>query len=245
VKESVVIKSSRYGIHLILNDEISFDRLLCDIKNKFVDSEKFFGEASVVISFEGRDLTSDEQCMIIDCITDNTSIKILCVAERDEILDEVLRQRVELKEQELKAAESCDEKRPVANTFYRGALMPGEEIAVDESIVIIGDVPRTSCVVSKGSIIVLGTLAGSAFAGMDEGADAFIAASDFKPEQFNISGIYGKLPSNLPSSASDKHTKRRNERQGLFSRKSAARLTSERASIARLGDGFIVVSDIE
>jgi septum site-determining protein MinC len=232
VKESVIIKSSRYGIHLILNSEVSFEKLLSDIKNKFVDSEKFFGEAAVVISFEGRELSGDEQSMIIDCISENTSIKILCIAERDEVLDEVLKGRIEAKEKELNTKEP-EENSPIKSTFYRGTLSYGEEIAVDESIVIVGDVPRTASVVSKGSIIVLGALKGRAFAGMDEDTDSFIAALQFEPEQFNICGIYGAPP------------KQKSERQGLFGRKSAAKTASANAMIATLGDGFIAVSPLE
>ena len=42
MKSTVLIKSNRYGITVILDDQISFDELVADVEEKFKDSAKFF-----------------------------------------------------------------------------------------------------------------------------------------------------------------------------------------------------------
>ena len=59
MSQAVVIKSNKYGIHLVLSNEISFKALLDAIVEKFKESEKFFKGAKLAISFEGRKLTHD------------------------------------------------------------------------------------------------------------------------------------------------------------------------------------------
>ena len=44
MSQAVVIKSNKYGIHLVLSNEISFKALLDAIVEKFKESEKFRGK---------------------------------------------------------------------------------------------------------------------------------------------------------------------------------------------------------
>lgn len=86
MSQAVVIKSNKYGIHLVLSNEISFKALLDAIVEKFKESEKFFKGAKLAISFEGRKLTHDEEMAIIDAVTSNTSIEILCIVDHIRIV---------------------------------------------------------------------------------------------------------------------------------------------------------------
>ena len=87
--QPVMIKSSKNGINLILDDKLPFSELLDEIKKKFIDSEKFFKDAKIAISFEGRSLSENEQFEILDVIQQNTSVTIICVIDHDELIDEV------------------------------------------------------------------------------------------------------------------------------------------------------------
>ena len=217
MSQSVIIKSSKNGINLILNPELSFEELLDEILKKFQESEKFFADASFAISFEGKELSDEEKYQIVDVIMSQTKIKILCIIENDEIRDAIIRQKI--KEQQ--AANTPVKK--VSGSFYHGSLLQGEQIETDESIVIIGDVPEGSTVVSKSDIVVLGTLKGSAYAGMDGRPDAFVSALEFLPEKYNIAGIYGP--------AIEK------EKPSLFSKRNK----TSQAKIATVCDGIINV----
>ena len=57
-KDSVVIKSSPYGLTLVLDREISFEQLVRDICKKFATSRSFFGTVTLVLSIEGRPVSA-------------------------------------------------------------------------------------------------------------------------------------------------------------------------------------------
>ena len=94
MSQAVVIKSNKYGIHLVLSNEISFKALLDAIVEKFKESEKFFKGAKLAISFEGRKLTHDEEMAIIDAVTSNTSIEILCIVDHDPDREAYVKQQI-------------------------------------------------------------------------------------------------------------------------------------------------------
>ena len=73
----IIIKSSRYGVNLILNDKTPFPELVSQVGEKFKGTEKFFGNAKMAVSFEGRQLSEKEEKELIDAIMDNSSIQIV------------------------------------------------------------------------------------------------------------------------------------------------------------------------
>lgn len=223
MNQSVVIKSSKNGITLVLHPELPFEQLINEILLKFRESEKFFANASFAISFEGRALSEEEKLTIVDTIMTHTSVKILCIIESDEIRDAVIGRKIEEQKQATAAAAVI---KKANGSFYYGSLTAGEQLETAESIVIIGDIPKGAAVISKSDIVVLGSLHGSAYAGMDGRSDAFIAALDFLPEQYNIAGVYGTPV--LP------------EKVGIFSRRNK----TSQAKIASVCDGIINISPL-
>lgn len=223
MNQAVIIKSSKCGINLVLDSALPFSTLLEEILNRFKESEKFFANASFAISFEGRELTEEEKYQIIDTIMAETSIRILCIIEEDEVRDAVIK----LKMKENQETKAKTDKQPKANgTFYYGSLTQGEHLETAESIVIIGDVPYGAVVVSQSDIVVLGALKGSAYAGMSGRQESFISALEFEPESYNISGIYGEpLPKGKAS---------------LFSKRNK----TPQAMIATVSEGIISVSPL-
>ena len=57
MKNSVILKSFSSGISVIMDDTIPYEELLADIAVKFKEADKFFKDAAVAISLEGRNLT--------------------------------------------------------------------------------------------------------------------------------------------------------------------------------------------
>ena len=225
MNQAVIIKSSRNGINLILNPKLPFSALLDEIVRKFQASEKFFANAAFAISFDGRALSDEEECRIVEEIMEHTKIQILCIVENDEIRDAILQKKME-EQQRLAREATAEEALPARKTegaVYHAGLAEGERLETDESIVILGDVPAGASVVSASDVVILGALHGSAYAGMDGSPDAFIAALDFAPEQYNIGGIYG-----APVEP---------EKNGLFKRNK-----TPQAKIATVCDGIINIS---
>ena len=52
--KEVVLKSNKYGINLILDDKVPFEKLLELIAEKFEETGAFFKDAKMMISLECR-----------------------------------------------------------------------------------------------------------------------------------------------------------------------------------------------
>ena len=71
MKNAVVIKSFQNGLSIFLDDEIPFSKLIEEIAFKFREAAHFFKDASMVVSFEGRELSDQEERRIVNTITAN------------------------------------------------------------------------------------------------------------------------------------------------------------------------------
>jgi septum site-determining protein MinC len=83
MNNSVIIKGNKYGIIVVLSPDEPFEDLKLIIAEKFRESSKFFENAKMAISFEGRKLTTDEQREILDIIGENADMHIVCIMDND------------------------------------------------------------------------------------------------------------------------------------------------------------------
>jgi septum site-determining protein MinC len=185
MSQAVIIKSNKYGINLILDKDLPFAELLTAIKEKFQESEKFFKDAKLAISFEGRELTQEEEYQIIEIITQTTSIEILCIVDNDEAHADLMKQQIDAYYQTIAGNEG---------EFYRGTLRSGQVLESVSSIVIVGDVNPGAKIISQGSIVVLGALKGNAYAGAAGNGNCFIVALEMDPIQIQIGDVLAKSP---------------------------------------------------
>lgn len=183
MSQTVIIKSNKYGINLKLDDTISFEQLLTDIIAKFKDADGFFKDAKMAISFEGRELTSEEEHRIVEAITNNSSVSIVCILDNNELKEALVKKALESQEEE----QACK-----TGQFYKGTLRSGQLLECETSIVVLGDVNPAAKVISKGNIVVLGSLKGNAYAGAGGNENAFVAALDMDPLQIKIGDVIGR-----------------------------------------------------
>ena len=181
--QPVVIKSSKNGINLVLDDKLPFTELLEEIKKKFIDSENFFKNAHIAISFEGRALSQEEQFEIIEMIQQCTTITIICILDHDELMDEVMQRRINAYQ---------ESHSPQTGQFYKGTLRSGQQIESETSMVVLGDVNPGAKVIAKGNIVILGALKGSAYAGANGDSGCFVAALEMDPVQIKIGDYIGR-----------------------------------------------------
>jgi septum site-determining protein MinC len=164
---------------------VPFDELKQLVAEKFKESSKFFENAKMAISFEGRKLTTENQKEILDIISENTDMHIVCVMENDPETEETFKKSVEQKLLELSNN---------SGQFYKGILRSGTSLEFETSVVIIGDVNHGASIVSKGNIIVLGSLKGHAFAGATGNTNSFVVALDMSPTQIRIADTIARAP---------------------------------------------------
>lgn len=202
MKNSVILKSFPNGISVIMDSTLSFEALLEEIGVKFREADSFFKNASVAISLEGRELTEEQEREVLDAITQNSRVNVLCLMGKDEEKNlKFLGIKNKLKFQE---DENCGQ-------FYRGTLKDGASLETEHSIIILGDVCEGSCVYSGKDIVVLGTLMGNAYAGAGGNNNHFVVALDMKPHVLQIGDLvysaqpqktsrwgFGKQPKSVP-----------------------------------------------
>ena len=182
MSQAVVIKSNKYGINLILDRDLPFEELLDAIIAKFLESEKFFRNAEVAISFEGRELNQEEEYRIVEAIT---SIKIICIVDNDEAHAQFVKEQIDAYQEAVTGRDG---------EFYRGTLRSGQVLESASSIVVVGDVNPGAKIISRKNIVVLGALNGNAYAGAGGDGSCFIAALEMDPIQIQIGDILAKSP---------------------------------------------------
>lgn len=174
---TVVIKGNKAGMTVYLTEGIAFEQLLHDIAMKFQESAKFWGSVQMTLTLEGRTLTPEEEILIVQTITDNSQIEILCLIDRD--ANRMQRCEKALNERLMELSSSTGQ-------FFRGNLRGGESLESETSIVIIGDVLQGAKVTAKGNVIVLGELSGTVTAGVAGNNDCVIVAFEMAPTQLKI-----------------------------------------------------------
>lgn len=180
VKNSVILKSFSSGISVIMDEHISYEELLEDIAVKFKEADSFFKNASVAISLEGRILNEQEEREILDVITQNSRLNVLCLMGRDE--EKNIKFLGIQNNLTFQKDENCGQ-------FYRGTLKDGQSIETEHSIVILGDVCAGCSVYSAKDIVVLGSLLGEAYAGAAGSNNHFVVALDMNPEKLRIGDL--------------------------------------------------------
>ncbi len=205
MSQSVVIKSNKYGITVVLSDAIPYEELKSAVADKFKQSAAFFKDADLAISFEGRELVEDQVEELIEIITSNSDINLVCIVDNDKTregifrkaFEKVVKPKPDRREQDrndyedMSRADSVDMAVPEdleskGGQFYKGTLRSGQVIDSKTSVVILGDVNPDAKIISNGNIIVLGALKGMAYAGADGNSSAFVVALDMDPMQIRI-----------------------------------------------------------
>lgn len=179
MKSSVMIKSFPNGLSLFLDETMEFDKLLEEVALKFKESAHFFKDAKMGISFEGRELTEEEERRIVDIISENSSLDIVCIIGKDS----------ETNQGYVRALEQLSfhqQEMENAGQFYKGNLKDGQILETENSIIVLGDVYPGACIISKKDIIILGGLFGQAYAGGNGLDGHFVVALEMSPEKLKI-----------------------------------------------------------
>lgn len=163
-----------------MDSAISFEDLLENIALKFREADGFFKNASVALSLEGRELTENQEREILDAITQNSRLNILCLMGKDEEKNlKFLGVQNHLNFQE-------DEN---SGQFYRGTLHEGASLETEHSIIILGDVCEGSNVYSNKDVVILGALRGDVYAGAGGNNNHFVVALDMNPRFLQIGDL--------------------------------------------------------
>lgn len=193
----IKIKSSNNGLRIIMDAGCSISELEDALRQRMTDSRKFFGNAKMALSFEGRELTEEEQDHFCDIITECTDISIVCLVDLSKV-DDTFQHCIRLTEEENKKNDVC---------FIRKSVINQDFVNSKKDVIVIGDVHPGCTIISEKSIFIFGGLYGEAYAGVkssknfsgqpageteqvhNEASKQMILAMEMSPEELRIGNL--------------------------------------------------------
>lgn len=177
--QKVMIKGTRDGLTLRLDDQCGFEELLRELKEKLSMNGIADDEPMIRVSIQvGKRYLSDEQReQLSDVIREKQKLVV------DQIESEVITKQ-----------EALDWKEHTQITPIVRTIRSGQVEHVTGDLLLIGDVNPGGQVEATGNIFVLGKLRGIAHAGIDGDTRAVIAASYMQPSQLRIADQVSRSP---------------------------------------------------
>ena len=180
MNQKVMIKSNRYGLIVHMDAEAGYEEIREELRHRFTEADRFFRDATMAVTFEGRILTKVQEQELIELISDTAHVHIVCIFDNDKNTERLYQEVVE------ESLESLPRKE---GQFYRGTLKKRQVLESEKSIIVLGDVEAGARVVSRGNIVVLGTIRGKVHAGAAGNRQAFIVALSMKPQILRIADV--------------------------------------------------------
>lgn len=179
-RQNIIIKGTKNGLSLQLNDACSYETIITELKEKLTELQGVETEGpklSVRIDLGYRYLTDEQKDqlrnlinhyhhMIVEDIESNVITKV----EAQKLIDE----------QEI--------------TSFTTIVRSGQILEVDGDLLLIGDVNPGATVRAGGNIYIMGALKGVAHAGYHGRRDAVIIASFMIPSQLRIHDCISRAP---------------------------------------------------
>jgi len=188
MNNKVVIKSNKFGITVVLDKDTEYEELKNILRDKFEQSSKFFGETDVVLAFEGKVLTTEQQHEILNTISEVSSVNVICIVDNNEEL-----------EAKYEKVMNDSKNSQISQLFYKGTLRSGQVLETETSIIVLGDVNPGGKIISKGNVVILGSLRGTAYAGAGGNEHAFVVALEMNPMQVKIADVIARSSDSAPT----------------------------------------------
>lgn len=198
MNDTVIMKGTKSGIILVLDESTDYETLKKDVAAKFKASAAFLGNAQKALKFQGKELTEAQKMELVDIIHESCQLDIVCIMEEDENMEKLFQKTVE--NQVVREADVS------TGQFFKGNLRSGQVLDVETSIIVIGDVKAGAKVISKGNVIILGALKGNVYAGAGGNENAFVVALEMDPMQIRIADVIARS-SDEPKKKQPKETK--------------------------------------
>lgn len=176
----VVIKSYTNGLKVFLDNEASINEINTEIINTFNESRKFFKGSKIAVSFEGRDLSFDEEKLLVKSMEENGDLKVVYIIGKDNDTNEMFQKALD-------HLSVLPEESSVFGKLYCDTIKKGDHITTESGVVVLGDIQPGGSLIASGNIVVLGGIYGTAICDVNDNQDKyFIAAMDMSPEKIKI-----------------------------------------------------------
>ncbi|SJZ92921.1 septum site-determining protein MinC [Selenihalanaerobacter shriftii] len=179
-KDRILFKWDKGSLVIVLDEDVEFDYLIKDLKEKASKAENFFIDAKIKLDIGKRELSSKQKERLIKLFTSLPGLSVI----------EIVKNSLPDNPKDHK-----NEDEPEISTLWLDkTLRSGQSIEYDGNIIIQGDVNPGAEVVAKGDIMVMGTFRGVGHAGATGKEDATIAAFRLQPTQLRIGNKICRSP---------------------------------------------------
>lgn len=218
---SVDIKGRREGFSIIIDESSDFFETREKLLQKFEESKEFL-RGAIFTSFIAPGLKLADVDYLKKLITEVYSVTFIDEEEeknqvapsesagmdKDDELDQVSQFKEKLSsfdqtiDKILRITGDNNSEKPeleiednnLKTKFVFDNMRSGSEVEYDGNVVIFGDVNPGARVTAKGSIIIMGSFRGMAYAGKDNEEDCFLAALKLLPLQIRIRDLFAVPP---------------------------------------------------
>lgn len=190
----VAFKGTVDGLTIILDKTATFDRILEEFKYKLKKNKRFFKGAEVALRFKGREVTEEEQSMLLDCLSTQ---KILGISFIHSFKEDELIAAVKQGESSEKVMEERTyiEDLKTKTEYHYGIVRSGQQVSSNGTLIVLGDVNPGGMLMAGENVIVLGSLKGNVRAGLNlSGENNFVIALDMQPRQIGIKNVLTQSP---------------------------------------------------
>ncbi len=187
--DDIILKGDKDGLLLFVKVDKPFDDIIEALKTKLEGSIEFFAKSSnpPIIRYKGmRKLTNFENEIFSKILSAYGLTYENCFVPADKVqISAPKKPNLITNLPDPKILDYCEKS---ALTIYR-TVRGGQEIKYDGSIIIIGDVNPSACVMAENDIFVVGSNRGVLHAGMNGDKKSVIMAGNFSGGQIRIADL--------------------------------------------------------
>ncbi|NPV71917.1 MAG: septum site-determining protein MinC [Firmicutes bacterium] len=210
MRQDVVIKGTRNGLLVVLNDEVDFETAKASLIERLGESGSFFQGANVTLDIGSRNVGAAEL----------VELELMMDMSLGVHLEKVVRNQYRRTRSAsgsangsgvfagasggagtaTRAAPRDDDRAAVDSASTRPTMLvkrtirSGQTIRFDGNVVVLGDANPGSEIAARGDIVVVGFLRGVAHAGAGGDESAIVAALRLAPTQLRIAGRISRPP---------------------------------------------------
>jgi septum site-determining protein MinC len=181
--QNVMIKGSKDGLTLHLDDACSYHELKKELDDKLSATYRAHGDRPLItvkVKVGNRYLTEEQK----------EEIKTIVRQKKNMVVDTIDSNVITMEE-----AKHINAQSDIVTVSK--IVRSGQILQVEGDLLLVGDVNPGGTVIAGGNIFIMGSLRGIAHAGYDGDESAVIVASYMNPAQLRISQLINRAPENV------------------------------------------------
>ncbi len=202
----IKLKGTKDGVDIYLDTRLETEELYKTYTEFLKEKKDFFGETRLTtVKLVGNHFSEEQKTKLKDITKEYVDCANVDYMTMDDFRSHPLVRKEEQKRplrrrrgQEQEPSRACHKEMDVPTRYVDGTVRSGDTVEYDGNIVVMGDVNAGAIIKATGSVYVLGTLRGTAHAGIDGDETAFIYALCMAPLQIRIANNIAKSPDGKP-----------------------------------------------